>query len=394
MKSSIDICNENVTILFELINTITNLIGLTPLARADRENIANFEINYKNFKKRTSSNLIDIEPAISSAKNAAIHAEALATGIQSREIYNETAKHTANDLKEAAREFINQIDSGDEFIAPYNFSSNGLDPHIENPNVASSVSFQEKQFIELQAKLRSDIEAFERDIAKGSDEIDQLKQKSTSNYKTSNEEILELMHTVESLKSNISDLHKNMQTESDKAAKISDEANEYSKKAHSQIDELLGHTASKVLLVDYANTAEAEKKSADRMRNASLACMALTGIVICFALYESLASPLDWKQSILKVFTAIALSVPAAYLARESAKHRNQEHINRRISLDLRAITPYIATLPSEEQNKIKSEVASKIFGVQENGNTPPDNYPINIQELVKSMIEKIPTPK
>jgi hypothetical protein len=380
------------SLLYDLVEKVLSQIGTNPIARGDRENISRFETNYKNFKTRISKIPIDIESAITSAKNSAIHAQVVGAGINNREMYSNEAKSVAKDLTNVAIEFIKKIDAGEEFTGPYRIHPANIDPFLEN--TGSSISDHEKQIIELQAKIRSEIETFERDIAKGADEIEQLKQKSTTNYKTSTDEILELLRTVEQLKSNISSLHENMATESSKAAKISEDAAEHSKTVHSQIDELLGQTASKVLLVDYANTAEAEKKSANIMRNSSLACMALTGLVLCFALYESLNSPLDWKQSILKVFTAIALSVPAAYLARESAKHRNQEHINRRISLDLRAITPYIATLPNEEQNKIKSEVASKIFGIQENGNTPPDNYPINIQELAKLIIEKIPTSK
>jgi len=45
-----------------------------------------------------------------------------------------------------------------------------------------------------------------------------------------------------------------------------------------------------------------------------------------------------------------------------------------------------------EEQNKIKAEIAAKIFGNQE-GSSITDNYPLNIQELAKLIIEKIPAP-
>lgn len=395
MEISILICNDRLNHLLELLEKVLHLIDNNPLARSDRQNIIDFKTNYKNFSNRISNEPFDIDAAISSAKNAAIHAQALGVGITGKSNFQDDVKTAAKELEYTANDFIKQIDSGIEFEEPYIIRPIRIDGRNEkSENSNSSISDHEKQIIELQAKLRSEVETFERDITKGADEIEQLKQKSSDNYQKSNDELSELRRTVEQLKSNISSLHENMATETSKAAKITEDAAEHSKVVHTQIDELLGNTASKVLLVDYANTAEAEKKSANRMRNFSLACMALTGGILCFALYESLASAFDWKQSILKVFTAIALSVPAAYLARESAKHRNQEHINRRISLDLRAITPYIATLPSEEQNKIKSEVASKIFGVQDNGNVPPDNYPINIQELVKSIIEKIPAAK
>ena len=395
MENSLAVCSRGINHLDKLIEILISKNGENPLARGDRKQISSFKTNYDNFNKHTSNPSIDAETAIDSAKNAAIHAQALGAGINSKDMYSEDIKGAARDLATAAIALINNIDSGRDFTGPY--MTTPIRHELINEkidNAASSFYDHEKQIIELQAKIRSEIETFERDISKGTDEIEKLKQKSTSNYKNSSEEILELLRTIEQLKSNISNLNEQMVTESGKAAKISVDAEEHSKKVHARIDDLLGQTASKVLIVDYANTAEAEKKSANQMRFWSLLCMALTGGILCVALYESLSSPLDWKQSVLKVFTAIALSVPAAYLARESAKHRNQEHINRRISLDLRAITPYIATLPSEEQNKIKSEVASKIFGAQESSNTAPDNYPINFQELVKAVIEKIPTPK
>jgi hypothetical protein len=387
MDHLLNICKQNITLLYEQLENVINRIGEDLLVKSDRETLSHFQFNYKNFTRSTLSPLIDTEDAITSAKIATGQALVLAMSISNNHDYSIAARSAAGELVQTATNFMNILDRG-QFKGSLEVSS--FIPGEET----ISVSKHEKQIIELGARLRSEIKTFERDIAKGADEIEQLKQKSSANYERSNDEISELTRTVEQLKSNITSLHENMATESSKAAKFTEDAAEHSKVVHSQIDELLGQTASKVLLVDYANTAEAEKKSADSMRNWSLVCMALTGGVLFFALYESLGNAFDWKQSILKLFTAIALSVPAAYLARESAKHRNQEHINRRISLDLRAITPYIATLPSDEQNKIKSEVASKIFGVQENGNTPPDNYPINIQELVKSIIEKIPTSK
>jgi len=120
--------------------------------------------------------------------------------------------------------------------------------------------------------------------------------------------------------------------------------------------------------------------------------MAGAGSVGCAALYQTLSGNIDWPQILLKAYAALALSIPAAYLAKESAKHRNQEHFNRRISLDLRAMDPYISSLPNEEQNKIKSEMASKIFGSPGVGGLSNDDYPLNLQEIFKLLIEKLPS--
>ncbi len=393
MKNPIEICWQNLSIIYELLQTLLKQIGEKPLARQDREAISNFEINYKNFVNRTSGSSPDVEAAISSASGAATHAQLLGLKVSQRESYNDEIKTTAKILQEKASNLLGIINSSEEFSLPYVLS---IDNSAKGgfPNNYDAISTHEKSIIELQAKLRSEIEAFERDITRGNDEIEELKRKSFENSQKSLDEVSDLRRSIEQLKSEISDLQSNMIKEVGKAAKIAEDAEVRSNEIDTQINGLLGQNASKILLIDYANTAAAEGKSADLLRRWSLVCMALTGVVLCLALYESLNSGLDWKQAIFKVFTAIALSVPAAYLARESAKHRSQEHINRRISLDLRAITPYIATLPSEEQNKIKSEVASRIFGMQENGGANSDNYPINFQELAKMIIEKIPTQK
>lgn len=393
MKNPIDICSQNLSIIYDLLQTLLKQIGESPLAREDRDALTNFEINYKNFISRTSSSMPDVEAAISSASGSAIHAHVLGMRISQKEHYSDEVKATAKILQDKASSLRNIIDTSEEFSLPYVLSVDkklqaGLSIGFD------SVSDYEKNIIELQTKLRSEIETFERDITKGNDEIEELKRKSSENSQKSLDEVSDLRRNIEQLKSDISELQSNMIKEVGKAAKIAEEAEVRSNEVDSQINGLLGQNASKILLIDYANTAETEGKSANSLRRWSLACMALTGMVLCLALYESLSSGLDWKQAIFKVFTAIALSVPAAYLARESAKHRSQQHINRRISLDLRAITPYIATLPTEEQNKIKSEVASKIFGMQENGGANSDNYPINFQELAKMIIEKVPTPK
>lgn len=393
MKNPIDICRQNLRIIYELLHTLLKQIGEKPLARQDRESISNFEISYKNFVSRTSASTPDVEAAVSSASGAATHAQLLGLKVSQRESYSEEIKATARTLQEKATNLRGMIDSGEEFSLPYILSIDNI-AIAGSPNNYDAISAHEKNIIELQAKLRSEIETFERDITKGNDEIEELKRKSFENSQKSLDEVSDLRRGIEQLKSEISDLQSNMTKEVGKAAKIAEDAEVRSNEIDTQINEILGQNASKILLIDYANTAAAEGKSADLLRRWSLVCMALTGVILCLALYESLNSELDWKQAIFKVFTAIALSVPAAYLARESAKHRSQEHINRRISLDLRAITPYIATLKSEEQNKIKSEVASRIFGMQENGGASSDNYPINFQELAKMIIEKIPTQK
>lgn len=390
MPNPLDIYKDSIDSIYKLKETLLEQLKTNTPSKFDNENISNFDIEFNKLSNHISNSPNDTISATNCARAMGVSAYKFASGIAQNTNLEQSVISTANQLSNISLTLLEKIDSG-PFYRPREEYFH--DPENNHPN-KYSISINEKQLIELKATLESEIKTFTRDISKGSDEIEQLKQRSHLEYKKSNSEILKLTDEIEQLKSTISELNQDLAKELDKAAKITEDAIQYSKDSSEQILKLLGQTSSKVLLIDYANTADTEKKSANRMRNLSLACMTLTGVVLCVSVYESLTNTFDWKQSILKLFTAIALSVPAAYLARESAKHRNQEHINRRISLDLRAINPYIATLPPEEQNKIKSDVAAKIFGIQENGSNPPDNYPINIQELAKLIIEKIPSQK
>ena len=390
MPKPFDTYKESIDSICNLKETLLGQLPTNTLSKFDKDNMSNFDIEFSKLSNHISDSPNDTVSATNIVRTLGLSAYKLASGIAQNTNHEQAIISTANKLSNMSLTLLERIDSGPFYRPREEYFQ---DPENHHPN-KESISANEKQLIELKATLESEIKTFARDISKGSDEIEQLKQKSHLEYKKSNTEILKLTDEIEQLKSIISDLNQDLIKELDKAAKITEDAVQNSKDSNEQIHKLLGQTASKVLLVDYANTADTENKSANKMRNWSLACMALTGVVLCISVYESLLNTFDWKQSIFKLFTAIALSVPAAYLARESAKHRNQEHSNRRISLDLRAINPYIATLPAEEQNKIKSDVATKIFGTQENVSNPPDNYPINIQELVKLIIDKIPPQK
>ncbi len=167
MNNQIEICTQNINLLLETIETILQQIGKDQLARADRENISNFETNYANFKGRIVKNQVDIEAAINSAKNAAIHAQGLGLGISQKSIYSDEVKNTAQLLLANATRFLNIVDSGEEFTAPYKTNIKKISLLEDNKNSETSFSEYEKQIIEIQTKLRSEIETFERDITKG-----------------------------------------------------------------------------------------------------------------------------------------------------------------------------------------------------------------------------------
>ena len=156
-----------------------------------------------------------------------------------------------------------------------------------------------------------------------------------------------------------------------------------------QLDGLLSNASNRVMANDYDSSAVSEKKSADRLRYGSLGCMAIIVFIVCYTFYDSTHSGFDWESSIFRTVLVFILSIPAAYLSRESTKHREQQYNYHHTALDLKAITPYIASLPEVDQNRIKISIAERIFASRQTNLNQQDSFPLNTQELMMELIKK-----
>lgn len=160
-----------------------------------------------------------------------------------------------------------------------------------------------------------------------------------------------------------------------------------------EINDLVGTLAGETTSGSYAKSASVEKKTADTMRNSSVALMLTIVGIIGYSLFETARPHFEWETALARLVFSIALSVPAAYLARESSKHRVQQYTYLRVSLDLQAIPPYLASLPTEEQNRLRGGIADRIFGAKDSISSA-DSYPLNLQELLMGIISKLEFPK
>lgn len=160
-----------------------------------------------------------------------------------------------------------------------------------------------------------------------------------------------------------------------------------------EIKDLVGLLAGESVSGSYGKSASAEKKTADAMRNGSVGLMLAIVAIIGYSLFETAHPNFEWETALARLVFSITLSVPAAYLARESSKHRVQQYTYQRVALDLQAIPPYLASLPAEDQNRLRGGIAERIFGAKESI-INVDSYPLNIQDILMGIINKIDTQK
>lgn len=243
------------------------------------------------------------------------------------------------------------------------------------------------------AKFEIEFERLEKYKIEFSKEIDMLKEKQNSFIlitERSEARLTELDRNITAIFTANNNLDKLVQEAMSAIHNEFDTTVAHLAQKKQEVDDVVGLIAGKSVAGSYEISAKEERSVANWLRGFAIFFMILIVSLIGYTLIESTKPVFSIELAILRIAFALILSVPAAYLARESAKHRQQQYTHLQTSLDLKAISPYIASLPPETQNKLKEEMASRIFSQKNFDHITKETYPINTQELAIALIEKI----
>jgi len=207
------------------------------------------------------------------------------------------------------------------------------------------------------------LESFKRNLEETSSELEIIINNAREDTKTKTSEILEV-------------------TKKEKE-KISNNIQEF--------ENLLSVLTGAIISEKYDHYATEEKTIADNLRYATIACLA-AGIVATIGIFiESFFVSAGIEAIALRFAIIFSIALPAAYLAKESEKHRTMQHKFRRIDLDLKAIKPYLSSLPDDMQHRIRGEIAHKLFGQSDN-EIDKQAFPVDIHELIVELIKNTKT--
>lgn len=224
-------------------------------------------------------------------------------------------------------------------------------------------------------------------------ELEKIRDEGFTQELNSAENLSKTAQKIQDLESNSKSIETTIQGEIDKSLMYYEQTSLEIDEKRKQINNILEIASSDVLSGDHGKNAAKEEKTANKLRILSVTCMILILGILGFTVWESTKSNFSWDVALFRVSIAFLLSVPAAYLARESAKHREQQYYYRQTALNLKAISPYIASLPEQEQHKLKIDIAASIFSGRETTKFDSDPYPINTQEILMGLLSKIETP-
>lgn len=308
-------------------------------------------------KYNTSTESLDIEEIINSAKTLATFTRVTITKIPSVQL-NIPAEQIS-EIKFLANSITQQIDN-----SPSVFERNTTSQKNNDTRLAVTEHF--------------------KNIATVKAEYDKNEQRYHSL-------LSENLASIAKIENSLHSLSESVEEEISKAKALYTEADKELIEKKEEINNLLGVISGTAIAGSFEESSKSEKNTANYLRWMSIALMIAIVIIAGYSFYQSTLGEFSWHTSSFRVALILLLSVPTAYLARESTRHRSQYYKHLQTALELRAINPYLASLPQDEQHRIKAEVAKKFFYER---NDPPDNdsYPINLHEIIIELIRKIET--
>lgn len=142
---------------------------------------------------------------------------------------------------------------------------------------------------------------------------------------------------------------------------------------------------------NYQRIAKAENLQANIWRLLTLGFFGLgvTLAVLTFLkFYEEPFHPESTLTVAIRLLFAIAITAPAWYTARESARHRTNSDRARQTELELASLGPFIELMPQDKKDSIREELTKKYFGNKiEEHSAPP---PLSSKDVKEVAIEAI----
>jgi len=153
----------------------------------------------------------------------------------------------------------------------------------------------------------------------------------------------------------------------------------------SEVKKLLGIMNGNIIADEHSDYAKKEQKQANDFRKGAIISFIISAASAVYFL-NNISDQISNEILAMRILTVFTLAIFGGYLSRESQKHRNQQYYYRKIDLDLKSINQYISSLDKTNQDAIKTDVASKIFGHK--ANVSKDSFPLDAQEIALEAIK------
>lgn len=128
---------------------------------------------------------------------------------------------------------------------------------------------------------------------------------------------------------------------------------------------LIGNTG---VTGSYQKIADRELNSANWMRGTAIGAIVVLTLLVVAIIWEIGTVQFVWEVMLFRLLAGLPLVGLAWYCGKESARHRTNEERNRRIELELAALSPYLHQLPEDKAILVRESLTAKYFGNESTG--------------------------
>lgn len=143
------------------------------------------------------------------------------------------------------------------------------------------------------------------------------------------------------------------------AIKLRDEIIERKK----EVEKLVGVIGNLGVTSGYLTTANEAKTTLRVWQGITVSALIGLIVIAIVAFLPAIGGTFSWGSFAGRVFISLTFGVLAAYAASQADKYQKVERQNRRLALELEAIGPFIAPLPTGKQEEFRMTIGERSFG-------------------------------
>jgi len=148
-------------------------------------------------------------------------------------------------------------------------------------------------------------------------------------------------------------------TYKDAAAKQLTEIQEH----REQVEKLVGVIGNLGVTSGYQKAANEARVTARVWQGIALASLVAIIVVAYKAFLPLIQGAFTWESFAGRVFVSLTVGVMAGYAISQADKYQQVERRSRKLALELEAIGPFLASLPTEKQEEFRLRVGDRTFG-------------------------------
>ncbi|NRQ43350.1 hypothetical protein HRH59_12420 [Rheinheimera sp. YQF-2] len=183
---------------------------------------------------------------------------------------------------------------------------------------------------------------------------------SEQNFKL-REKIEEESRRVFELNKTVSELNEKIEAELEKVSSYSEEKLIEIESNVEYLNKLSISVAVDQVTQKHSLRANEEKEHATFLRAVALGCLGVSAGIVLLSLIGVLDT-FDWKDVTLKYGAIFFFTIPFAYLAKESNKHREAQRKYEDFDLSYSAVSGFIQSMNKEERLKLQTDLARQML--------------------------------